>query len=671
MNAKRLFVLFLLAVTVLCTLTACPAHVDPPPTTCTHTYQNGTCTLCGEADPNYVPPTPDCTHTYEAGVCTQCGGTDPNYVKPVLPVEPTYTQTYPYTDKDGVVHIRYQDTYTFQSEYQKITDIEITSTKTGTDTPDTQLFVQKKDADGKKTVVYADACGSAVFEFRGGRKVKVQVDPSPINLFFVTGQSNAVGGGGFNNTTEKEWADQWNGTYASYFKRSPETMAYFTFGDQYLSIDKEADIALYESAVNKLYGNIDVRSRFNDYTEFVTPTLDWETAYAAKGCAPQLFSQKYTTFSCAGWCAALANEWIEQTGERIWIVNVAQGGMEIQQFLPSEDGSIKNNEYYQAVLTFNLALETLYDEVDAGHFVLNHMAYYWFQGEANSVTSEIKKGEYKGFANRYEVDRGNRYLDAPAYAEAFAKVHAGFMKDVVYDHNGVRRELEYCGIMTLRSQVGNNTNEYTQLQMTGPRLAQYYMGTSTAEQYKNVYVVSNVTEQWVGATTAEADANVKAYFLKQYGSPEAFEEIFGYKMPTTSFEIHPNVHYLMPGHNELGIDCARNTIRILNMIRKSNLYDVDLDVEKEATITLIGADGYTPLEETLVFDKTTKTATVYPQIAPIYLAIKGVELTVTGEAFSVDAYTVKCLDETAKTVEITLTYNGEVYGTYTFEVVFA
>ena len=665
---KKLLAITLLLCMLVGMLTACPAGGGD--VTCTHTYQNGACVSCGAADPDYVAPDPECTHTYEAGVCTQCGGTDPEYVKPVIPVEPTYARTYPYTDEDGVIHIRYQDTYVFETEYKKMTDVQITSTKTGTDTPDARLFVEKTNRDGKKTV-YADACGSAVFEYRSGKKVKIQVDPSPINLFFVTGQSNAVGGGGFNTTTEKEWADQWNGTYATYFKRSPETMAYFTYGDQYLTIDKEADIALYEAAKNKLYGDIDVRNRFGEYTKFVTPTLDWESAYAEKGCVPQVFSQKTTSFGGAGWCAALANEWIEQTGERVWIVNVAQGGMEIQQFLPSEDGSIKNNEYYQAVLTFNLALETLYKEVDAGHFTLNHMAYYWFQGEANSVTSEVKKGEYTGFANRYEVDRGNRYLDAPAYAEAFAKVHAGFMRDVVYDHNGVRKELEYCGIMTLRSQVGNNTNENTQLLMTGPRLAQYYMGTSTAEKYKNVFVVSNVTEEWVGATTAEADANVEAYFLKKYGSPEAFEAIFGYKMPTTSFEVHPNVHYLMPGHNELGIDCARNSIRIINMLAAGDLYDVDLRIEEDAEITLIGADGYTPLAHTLVFDKTTKTAVVYPQIAPIYAAIKGVEMTASGDAFSVDAYTVTCLDETAKTVEITLSYNGELYGVYTFSVQFA
>ena len=39
---------------------------------------------------------------------------------------------YPYTDEAGVLHIRYQDTYTFDSSVVKITDIEVTSCVTGT-----------------------------------------------------------------------------------------------------------------------------------------------------------------------------------------------------------------------------------------------------------------------------------------------------------------------------------------------------------------------------------------------------------------------------------------------------------------------------------------------------------------------------------------------------------
>lgn len=42
---------------------------------CQHTFENGRCTKCGDGDPDYQPP---CAHKYENGVCTKCGEEDPN-----------------------------------------------------------------------------------------------------------------------------------------------------------------------------------------------------------------------------------------------------------------------------------------------------------------------------------------------------------------------------------------------------------------------------------------------------------------------------------------------------------------------------------------------------------------------------------------------------------------
>ena len=684
---KKLLAVTLLLCMLVGVLTACPGQVDPPPAGCTHVYQNGACTLCGEADPNFNPGSGDCTHTYEAGVCTKCGATDPNYVKPVVPVEPTFAQTYPYTDEDGVVHIRYQDTYTFPNEIQEIKDVVITSKVTGTENLDPQLFVKKSD----KKSVYADGCGSATFVFRGNRTVKVQVDPSPINLFFVTGQSNASGDG------QSGLLPGYSEHYKNDYIRSPETMAYFSFGGQQISIDVEGDKALYQQAIDEngcaiwhtdkaavAAGNWKMPN-FTDYRLNIPATLDWETASVKNGPPPQQFSlpKGATSFGNCGWNAALAYEWIQQTGERVWIVNASQGGMEIQQFLPSEDGSVINNEYYQAVAVFNLALETLYKEVDAGHFTLNHMAYYWFHGESNSAVSELNRGgEYTGWNNRFRQDRGNRYTTPEQYTEYFTKMHQGFMKDVVYNHNGVTKELEFCGIMTVRTKVDENRNTFEQIVMNGARTSQYYMGASTAEALKNVYVVSNVTEQWVGDQTATekgsnnnaaADAAVKAYFEKVYGSAANFKKIFGYDMPTTVYEIHPGVHYLMHGHNEMGMDCARNSLRIIRITNPGNCYDIPYSIDDEVTIRLLGEDGRNELEGTLVFDKDTKKAVVYPQLTPIYQAVKGIELEVMegfDDIFSFDGYVLSCTDDSFSEVTIIVKYNGEIYGTYTFEVTF-
>ena len=592
---------------------------------------------------------------------------------------------YPYTDEAGVLHIRYQDTYTFDSNVVEITDVEITSCVTGTQEKDPALLVMREDG----RTVYADGCGTATVMTEGSA-LKIKVDPSPINMLFVTGQSNASGDPQGN--LKEGFPEQYYRDYIG----SPETMAYISWTGQQVSIDPEGDFADYAWAVEnggtlwppyiahepseEEYQQGLRLIKFYDYHKYVPETLDWETAMTTGGPQPQALSdpKEKRSFRLSGWNAALAYEWVKQTNERVWIVNCAQGGMEIQHFQPTEDGHVINNEYYQAVAVFNLALETLYREVDAGHFVLNHMVYYWFHGESNSNYPEIERGEYTGWDNRFKRNRGNRYLDAEAYAAYFAKTHAGFMRDVVYDHAGVRHELEFCGIMTVRSAEGERSNTYSQIKMTGPRNAEYYAGASTEEAFCNVFVVSNVTERWVGATydaelgvNPEADANVRRYMLETYGSPANFEKIFGYPMPETVYEMHPGVHYLMHGHNEMGMDCARNSLRILNLLDPENGYDLpNYKFEDKVTIKLLGEDGMTELTDAVVFNKDTLKATVCPRITPLYQQVKGIRIEPVGDGFSFAANVFTARSTEEKFLRFKVWLGEKLYGEYAYSVIF-
>ena len=593
--------------------------------------------------------------------------------------------TYPYHDANGTLHIRYQDSFTFPYDVTAIDQVVITSKVSGTNTKDENLLLLRED--GK--TIYADGCGTAVVHLANGRAVNVVVEASAINLFFVTGQSNASG------DAQSGLLPGFSSQYTNDYIRSPETMSYFSWCGQTMSIDPEGDLVLYEQAIAEdgkalWHTAADVAAgkkmpNFTDYRLNIPTTLDWETASVQNGCQPQQFSfpKGSTSFGNAGWCAALAYEWVQQTGERVWIVNASQGGMEIQHFLPSADGSVTNNEYYQAVAVFNLALETLYKEVDAGHFYLNHMAYYWFHGESNSsITEKNRGGEYTGWTNRFKADRGNRYLEAEEYTEYFTRMHEGFMKDVKYTHNGITKELEYCGIMTVRTKVDEGANSFEQIVLNGARNSQYYMGGVAEGSLSNVYVVSNVTERWVGQnyTTTngtdasgnsikvynnpEADAAVEAYFLETYGSAEAFEKIFGYAMPTTVYEIHPGVHYLMHGHNEMGMDCARNTLRIINARGVGKTYPyIDYAESNGYTITLVGEDGHTPYTDTIVF--SPNGTVVVPKIDPIWQGWQGVELVAETEGFYFDNFKLYRTDDTKRFVTFSLYVNGQKVKTYT------
>ncbi|MBQ8174030.1 MAG: hypothetical protein IJ009_01365 [Clostridia bacterium] len=655
---KRLIAILMLACTLFM-LCACPGDgpVEPP-------VGGDVCDVCGK-NPCECPDDTD-------PKCPTCGQNPCVCPPPAVVVDPVYARTYPYTDDEGVVHIRYQDTYNFGRDIQEITDVVITSTVTGTTEKDANLLVEQKDGQS----VYADGCGTATVKFRGNQVVKIQVDPSPINMLFVTGQSNASG------DPQSGLKPGFSSQYADDYIRSPETMAYLTWTGQQVSIDPEGDLEDYTWAWNNggtLWpATSPAQIKFIDYKNYVPTTLDWETASNANGPQPQQLSipKGQTSFSTSGWNAALAYEWVKQTGERVWIVNCSQGGMEIQHFQPTEDGTPINNEYYQAVAVFNAALETLYKEVDAGHFVLNHMAYYWFHGESNSNDNEISLGEYTGADNRFKANRGNRYLDAEAYTEYFINMHKGFMSDVVYDHNGVTKELEYCGIMTIRTKDGETKNTYDQLKLVGARNSEYYMGASADEALSNVFVVSNVTERWVGETydeelgsNPEADAAVEAYMLEVYGSAARFKEIFGYDMPTTVYEMHPGVHYLMHGHNEMGMDCARNSLRIIRYLTPENCYELpNYDYEDEVIIRIVGEDGMTELTDLIIFDKTTLKASVCPQIAPLYRQVDGLRIEIVGEGFTFDSNVLTAASRSESFVQFKLYFGDELYEEYAFNI---
>lgn len=562
----------------------------------------GVLAACGPATPA-GPDTPN----------TPDGPATPDTPKPEEPQVPvSYVQTYPYTDENGALHIRYQDTYTFEDLIATVQDQQVTSTVCGKEEADEKVLRHS----GRQ--ITAVGCGSAVVQFRR-ESLTVIVDPSPINLLFVTGQSNASADWSFYGNTPEAAAT--GPTYAKYYLRSAPTMAYFTWTGQGLSL-AGADVA----------------------ANYVPTTLHWETIkqQSFSGCNPTVLAQENSGFGQAGWSAALANEWIAQTGERVWIVNASHGGHAIAEFLPSEDGTPIDNDYYQALSVFRLAIQTVAREVEAGHFSLNHMAYYWFQGESD------------------------RAKDDAYYLSQFAKVHAGFMQDLVFRCGEEEKNLEYCGIMTLRSCNDSIGNSEAELYMVGPRLAQYAMGGQTEGLFQNVFIASRVTEEWVGG-----DENVERYFKNTYGSEEAFYEKFGYEMPKTMYEVHPNIHYLMKGHNEMGMDAARNSLRIINITQPEKNYRLSYGAEEETRYTILEEDGVTPLGSTLYLD-IERGAILYPAVTPTYAICRGVKLVSETEGLAFSGYTLKATGEQVPaTLTFSLYLNQKKAATYTVAVTLA
>ncbi|MBQ8174033.1 MAG: hypothetical protein IJ009_01380 [Clostridia bacterium] len=533
-------------------------------------------------------------------------------------MERQYVRRYPYTDEQGVLHLTYQERHAFPCPISTVADVHITSRIAGTDTPDPCLLVREGERG-----VYAKGCGTAKVHLADGSCVKVSVHAAPLNLLLVTGQSNASADASFwsqsKNPVERAYAEQYHHTYADYYVRTRPGKAYFTWTGQALSLTDGVGHAP---------------------AEYVSTTLDWESAHADMGADPRQFSipRGKTSFPSAGWSAALAHEWVEQTNESVWVVNASHGGRAIEFFKPSENGTPVDNEYYQAVAVFRLALETIYREIDAGHFTLHHFFYYWYHGGGDSFNPD----DY--------------------YYDRFAELHAAMKRDVVFDHAGVRRELEFCGLFCNRSKFDEQGNGTAECYLNGPRLAQYYAASEKKGIFSDVYFLSNVTEKWT-----DGDKNVERYFLDTYGSPEKFEELFGYPMPTTCFELHPTCHYLMQGHNEMGMDCARNTLRLLNLLDPSDAYRHTYP-EADCTVRLLSQDGCTEITDSIGLDETN-VAVVYPEVSPVYYTALGVELSVEGEGFVLDSlFKLRRTDPTRREVRLSVTVGGKRCREYTLRV---
>ena len=121
------------------------------------------------------------------------------------------------------------------------------------------------------------------------------------------------------------------------------------------------------------------------------------------------------------------------------------------------------------------------------------------------------------------------------------------MKELFYSGVMLQKDLEFCGIMTIRYKWNDNTDLYDQIGINSIRAAQYYIGACNEGALKNVFTASNVTEQWMGETSEDANEKVREYFLRKYGSAENVRRTLGYDIPATAKQMIPNSHYLIYG----------------------------------------------------------------------------------------------------------------------------
>ncbi len=440
-----------------------------------------------------------------------------------------------------------------------------------------------KIQEGSDNKVVAAGCGKAVVELKSGKKIGVTVKAAKISLLLLIGQSNMEGSPDKLGSLEE---------YQNEYVVNKEGKVYSTYGPSTLS----------HSLTNGCFQTVSPKLTIWNPDEYVPGSLTDNSSEKEWKRTNNLTDAEQATGK-TGVDGALAKEWVKRTDEKVWLVNAAHSGSSIDTWLPGKERI--NNNFWQAVSLYKTCEQLLNKEIEAGHYKLSHKGYFWLQGETDDNMSAKK------------------------YLEKFLKMHNGIKNELgtgrVKKYKNVDQKIEFAGILMVRAH-GDPTDN-SDLYMTGPRKAQYYMCNSSKEKFKDIYLASHISEDWV------TDAGVDLYFKSKYPTIEKYMEFNNMKkqdveIPSQVEDVHQSVHYTQLGYNELGRDAAANICYALKYVKAP---------ESETQIRLVGTDGYTDITSAVKAKEDDMSVTV--KIFPAYKA-KSLEV-MRKEGISLNRWNVK------------------------------
>lgn len=372
---------------------------------------------------------------------------------------------------DEVLQLCYDDRYDVSGKTVEILDAGLpVSYKIDEDaaagTPDDAVIT----LDGNRLI--ATGIGTATV-MMDGTSYKFVVTPAPISLFMITGHSIGMGQKG----SIKESVV------------GPEGQVYSSYGPENLS-SKTAGVGI---------------------------------SYGAKTRATQINAFTASGRGTKGEGSALAWQWNNLTGEKVWIVNTAVGGSHLKEWIPGTEN------YKNAVTQFKRAQKILSNEIKAGHYYLSAAGILYHNGANFS---------YKGVTFTQ--------AELKTWYEAMWN---GFKKDLStdMDGNGTKETVSFLGIVPIWTKTGGHG-------YSADEPAGMFMAASAA--YEDIFTASTIGKNWLLDKTVESDFPEITY-QTQNG-----EEI---KRPTTVSEVYATdkVHYKQVAYNALGVDIADNLYRYL------------------------------------------------------------------------------------------------------------
>ncbi len=460
-----------------------------------------------------------------------------NTASPQPTAEPTETKLPPlvsYAKTKKKITLKYDDRHTFNKEIRRVATENVVSTNVTTGKKDRKV-VSVANSNRKK--IFAVGCGKAVVELKDGTTYGVLVRPAKISLLLLIGQSNMEG----SHSDDKTDAEYTNNAILNSAGK-----VYNTYGPSCRSH--------YKRVAN--WSKTSPALSVANASKFVPKSLtDNSSAYEWRR------TNNLTSASGAkaksGIDSALANQWTNKLKEKVWVVNAAHGGSSITTWQPKKG---QDNNFWQAVALYKACERTLNNEIKAGHYKLSHKGYFWLQGEQDF---KMKAGSYLTY---------------------YMKMHRALKRQLkgssAKDYKYVNKKLEFGGILMVRSH--RKPTSLADLELTGPRKAQYYMCNSNKTAYNDIFLASQLSEVWL------TDNSVKNYFKNKYKTNAKYTSYNktrskSLKLPTSLNQIHSTIHYTQLAYNELGRDAANNICYALGYAKKPSA---------KVKIKLVSQDGY-------------------------------------------------------------------------------
>lgn len=434
----------------------------------------------------------------------------------------------------NIMTLKYDDRYTFSHRVRRVSNLSVNSRNAVTGKRDRYAVRLVK---GSRNKIIACGCGRARVRLVNGDEYDIRVTRANISLILMIGQSNMEGSAAIKPMNAVYRAQSFvneEGKVYNTYAPSNDTHSAFTggFEDRPFLTSDNAD----QFVPDSLTDNTGEKwQRTNNLTN-------------APGAEGKI-----------GVDSALAYEWNKKLNEKIWLVNAAHSGSSINSWLP--DGS--RNNFREAVNLYRKCEKVLQREIEAGHYKLRHKGYFWMQGEQD-----------------YSMSMGD-------YLKKFTSMHEALKKELAGKGMGpLKHHLEFAGICMIRAHEDPMSKE--DLYMTGPRRAQYYMTESHTDKYRDVFLVTQLSDVWT------SDATVKKYFKKKYGNYENYRKTLRMRkgqipdrMPSKISDVHEVIHYSQIAYNEMGRDIAMNTIYAL---KYKNRPDKDY-----LRIKIVSEDGVTDI----------------------------------------------------------------------------